>query len=98
MRRHGRRLGRGAEAHARLHAAGAKRGHRGVHRRELLAAGAGPAHAAHRTASAVWTGIGAAGTAVYGMAFLGEPREAARLVSLLLIVAGIVGLKLAGGK
>lgn len=46
------------------------------------------------TAYAVWTGIGAAGTAVYGIWFLNEPRHAARLVCLALIVAGVVGLKL----
>jgi quaternary ammonium compound-resistance protein SugE len=46
------------------------------------------------TAYAVWTGIGAVGTALVGMAFLGEPRDAARLVCIALIGAGIVGLKL----
>ncbi len=46
------------------------------------------------TAYAVWTGIGAAGTAVVGMLWLGEPRDALRLVSLVLLLAGIVGLRL----
>lgn len=46
------------------------------------------------TAYAVWTGIGAVGTVIIGMAFLGEPREVGRIVCLLLIVVGIVGLKL----
>jgi quaternary ammonium compound-resistance protein SugE len=46
------------------------------------------------TAYGVWTGIGAVGTAVFGMLFLGESREVARLVCILLIVAGIAGLKL----
>ena len=46
------------------------------------------------TAYAVWTGIGAVGTALLGMIFLGEPREVARILCILLIVAGIVGLKL----
>jgi quaternary ammonium compound-resistance protein SugE len=45
------------------------------------------------TAYAVWTGIGAAGTAIAGMILLGEPREVARLVCIALIVAGVVGLK-----
>jgi quaternary ammonium compound-resistance protein SugE len=45
------------------------------------------------TAYAVWVGIGAVGTAVYGMAALGEPAGTARLLSLLLVVAGVVGLK-----
>ncbi|UPT75341.1 MAG: multidrug efflux SMR transporter [Elusimicrobiota bacterium] len=49
------------------------------------------------TSYAVWTGIGAAGTAIVGMAFLGESAAPARLVSLGLIVAGIVGLKLSSG-
>lgn len=46
------------------------------------------------TAYAVWTGIGAVGTAILGMYLFGESKEAARLVSIALIVAGIVGLKL----
>lgn len=46
------------------------------------------------TAYAVWTGIGAVGTALLGMALFGESREIARLVCIGLIVAGIVGLKL----
>ena len=46
------------------------------------------------TAYAVWTGIGTVGTAVFGMAMLGEPAGALRLLSIGLIVAGIVGLKL----
>jgi quaternary ammonium compound-resistance protein SugE len=47
------------------------------------------------TAYAVWTGIGAVGTAIVGIVALGEPRDAIRLVSIGLIVTGIVGLKLA---
>jgi quaternary ammonium compound-resistance protein SugE len=47
------------------------------------------------TAYAVWTGIGAAGTAVLGMVLLGEPRTAWRLACLALIVSGVVGLKFA---
>lgn len=46
------------------------------------------------TAYAVWTGIGAVGTAILGIFLFGESREAARLASIALIVAGIVGLKL----
>jgi quaternary ammonium compound-resistance protein SugE len=46
------------------------------------------------TAYAVWTGIGAVGTAALGIYLFGEPATAARLVSIGLIVAGIVGLKL----
>ncbi|MBN8976458.1 MAG: quaternary ammonium compound efflux SMR transporter SugE [Rhizobiales bacterium] len=46
------------------------------------------------TAYAVWTGIGAVGTAILGIVLLGDPATAARLGSIGLIVAGIVGLKL----
>ncbi|KIZ41462.1 MULTISPECIES: quaternary ammonium compound efflux SMR transporter SugE [Rhodopseudomonas] len=47
------------------------------------------------TAYAVWTGIGAVGTAILGIILLGEPSGAMRLACIGLIVAGIVGLKLA---
>ncbi len=47
------------------------------------------------TAYAVWVGIGAVGTAVLGMVLFHEPATAGRIASLGLIVAGIVGLKLA---
>lgn len=47
------------------------------------------------TAYAVWVGVGAVGTALLGMVLFKEPATAGRLVSLGLIVAGIVGLKLA---
>ncbi len=46
------------------------------------------------TAYAVWTGIGAVGTVILGIALFSEPASAGRLVSLGLIVAGIIGLKL----
>ena len=46
------------------------------------------------TTYAVWTGIGAAGTALMGMLLFGESREAARLVCIGLIIAGILGLRL----
>lgn len=48
------------------------------------------------TSYAVWVGVGAVGTAILGMVLFGEPASAGRLLSLGLIVAGIVGLKLAG--
>ena len=52
------------------------------------------------TGYAVWTGIGAVGTAILGMALFSEPRDVGRIVCLMLIVAGIAGLKLmaADGK
>jgi quaternary ammonium compound-resistance protein SugE len=46
------------------------------------------------TSYAVWVGVGAVGTAILGMVLFGEPATAGRLLSLGLIVAGIVGLKL----
>ncbi len=49
------------------------------------------------TAYAVWTGIGAAGTAIVGIVLLGEPRDLLRLLAIALIVLGVVGLQLAGG-
>jgi len=47
------------------------------------------------TGYAVWTGIGAVGTAILGMVLFGESRDAARLACIGLIVAGIAGLKIA---
>ena len=47
-------------------------------------------------AYAVWTGIGAAGTALIGMAVLGESVSPLKLVSLGLILAGVVGLNISG--
>ena len=46
------------------------------------------------TAYAVWTGIGIVGTAIAGVFLLGEPVSAVRVVSILLILTGIAGLKL----
>jgi quaternary ammonium compound-resistance protein SugE len=45
------------------------------------------------TAYVVWTGIGAVGGALVGMFWFNEPRDAFRLVSMALVVAGILGLK-----
>ena len=45
-------------------------------------------------AYAIWVGIGAVGVAILGMVLLGESRDIMKIVCLLLIVAGIVGLKL----
>ena len=47
------------------------------------------------TAYAVWVGVGAVGTAIVGMILFAEPATVGRLLSLGLVVAGIVGLKLA---
>lgn len=46
------------------------------------------------TGYAVWVGIGAIGTAVYGMIALGDPITVGRITCLVLIVGGVVGLKL----
>jgi quaternary ammonium compound-resistance protein SugE len=45
------------------------------------------------TSYAIWTGIGAVGTAIAGIVLFKEPATVARLVCMVLIVAGIVGLK-----
>jgi quaternary ammonium compound-resistance protein SugE len=47
------------------------------------------------TSYAVWVGVGAVGTAILGIVLLGESANSGRLLSLALIIAGIVGLKLA---
>lgn len=47
------------------------------------------------TAYAVWVGVGAVGTAILGIVLFQEPANAGRLISLGLILAGIIGLKLA---
>jgi quaternary ammonium compound-resistance protein SugE len=47
-------------------------------------------------AYAVWTGIGAAGTALVGMIFLGDAVSTLKLVSIGLILAGVIGLNLSG--
>jgi quaternary ammonium compound-resistance protein SugE len=46
------------------------------------------------TGYAVWTGIGAAGTAIVGVAVLGESAAPLRLLCIVLILAGVIGLKL----
>jgi quaternary ammonium compound-resistance protein SugE len=45
------------------------------------------------TAYAVWTGIGAVGTAVFGIVFFGESRDVLRILCIMLIVIGVIGLK-----
>jgi len=49
------------------------------------------------TAYAVWTGIGAVGTVILGILWLGEPRDAARLICVSLILCGVIGLKVFSG-
>jgi quaternary ammonium compound-resistance protein SugE len=48
------------------------------------------------TAYAVWTGIGAVGTAIFGILLFGDPASAARIACLAMIACGIVGLKVSG--
>ncbi|KAF1076655.1 quaternary ammonium compound efflux SMR transporter SugE [Methanogenium sp. MK-MG] len=50
------------------------------------------------TAYAVWTGIGAVGTAILGIYLFGESRDLLRILCLLMIVSGIIGLKMFSGK
>ena len=46
------------------------------------------------TAYGIWVGVGAVGTVIVGILLLGEPASVGRIVSIVLIIAGIVGLKL----
>lgn len=50
------------------------------------------------TAYAVWTGIGALGSSVFGILLFDEPRDASRIGSLALVVIGILGLRLTASK
>ena len=50
------------------------------------------------TAYAVWTGIGAAGTAILGMAALGESAAPMRVLCIVSILTGVIGLKLVSGS
>jgi quaternary ammonium compound-resistance protein SugE len=50
------------------------------------------------TGYAVWTGIGAAGTAILGMAVLGDATTPLRVLCILVILAGVIGLKLVSGN
>lgn len=50
------------------------------------------------TGYAVWTGIGAAGTAILGMAVLGDSAAPMRILCIVLILAGVIGLKLVSGS
>ncbi|MBS1537236.1 MAG: quaternary ammonium compound efflux SMR transporter SugE [Bacteroidetes bacterium] len=46
------------------------------------------------TAYAIWTGIGAVGTAILGVILFNEPRDIGRILCILLIICGLIGLKL----
>ncbi|MED4877895.1 quaternary ammonium compound efflux SMR transporter SugE [Anoxybacillus geothermalis] len=50
------------------------------------------------TAYAVWTGIGAMGAVIIGMLFLNEPVTVPRIIFLLFILVGLIGLKLTSGQ
>ena len=50
------------------------------------------------TAYAIWTGIGAVGVAILGIVMFGESRDIVRVLSLFLIIAGIIGLKLSSAN
>lgn len=49
-------------------------------------------------AYAVWTGIGAVGTAAVGMLWLGESRDLLRIVSILIVIVGVIGLQLSSSS
>lgn len=46
------------------------------------------------TAYSIWVGVGAVGTVILGIVLLGEPANIGRLISIMFIIAGIIGLKL----
>lgn len=50
------------------------------------------------SAYAVWTGIGAIGTAILGIILFGESRELVRIICIFLIITGIIGLRIFSGK
>jgi quaternary ammonium compound-resistance protein SugE len=50
------------------------------------------------TGYAVWTGIGAAGTAILGIAVLGDSAAPLRMLCIILVLAGVIGLKLVSGN
>ncbi|MET3290266.1 quaternary ammonium compound efflux SMR transporter SugE [Brevibacillus fluminis] len=50
------------------------------------------------SAYAIWTGIGALGTVIFGMVFLGEPRHTMKLVFSALLIISIIGLKVSSGS
>jgi quaternary ammonium compound-resistance protein SugE len=50
------------------------------------------------TGYAVWTGIGAAGTAILGIALLGDPAAPVRMLCILIILSGVIGLRLVSGN
>jgi hypothetical protein len=89
------RMGDRPEIYRKFFAALAERADGGRDDCQFCAAGPSAQDHPVGTGYAVWTGIGAAGTALIGMAPLGESREPLRLLCLVLIVAGVVGLKFA---
>lgn len=50
------------------------------------------------TAYAVWTGVGAAGTAIVGILWFGESRDVLKLVSLVMLIGGILGMRLTSSE
>jgi quaternary ammonium compound-resistance protein SugE len=49
-------------------------------------------------AYAVWTGLGASGTAIYGMLYLNDTVNTLKIVSIVLVIAGVIGLPLSGAE
>ena len=88
-------LGLWPETCRRLHAVLAKRRDRGGDWAELRVHGHALKSIPFGTAYAIWCAIGVAGTAMVGIIAFGEPRTSLRLLCLMLIATGIVGLKLA---
>jgi multidrug transporter EmrE-like cation transporter len=87
-------LGNRFEIQRRLHQAGPEYFHNSYHGYQLVSFGSGFATLPVGTRYAVWTGIGTVGAAILGILLFNESREIARILCILLIVAGIIGLKL----
>lgn len=88
------RLGHRLKEFPRVHAVLAFGGDACPHGPELFPAASALKHLPIGTAYAVWTGIGAVGTALLGIVLFGESASPARLLCIGLILAGIAGLKL----
>lgn len=87
-------MGDWSQVHPRIYPPDAQRHYRYRHDSQYCSAILAMRSLPVGTAYAVWTGIGAVGAAITGILLLGESASLARIASLALIVAGIVGLKL----
>lgn len=89
----GGRLGDRPEVHRRVHATAAQRADRGGNGASFWLLGQALRTLPVGTAYAVWTGIGAVGTAIFGIVLFADSTAWPQLLSILFIVVGILGLK-----